>query len=274
MLMSFSEDGASIALKIASNTINGHEPPSLKAQKLFMEQVQLRVGAWKQHVYSLTAGRVFGGPFKGMSITQGALDSCMPAVVLGCYEHELHSIVDKICANGYDTVLNIGCSFGYYATGLALRMPRARIKAFDINADARRKCEEMVAANGVADRVEISGEFRGSDFEHLIQGKTLVLMDIEGAEHGLLDPALWPALCNADVLVEIHELDCPGLTNILKERFVNTHDTEIIDMQTSYFPEVHDLLGHDKYINPFDHLMLGWEGRVGPTPWGWFKAKK
>jgi hypothetical protein len=43
----------------------------------------------------------------------------------GCYEHELHGEIEQLVTRGFDAVLNIGCGEGYYAIGLARRMPTA-----------------------------------------------------------------------------------------------------------------------------------------------------
>ena len=55
----------------------------------------------------------------------------------------------KLLPTDYARILNIGCSVGYYAVGLAVRMPHVIVEAFDIDAEARRKCLDMAQANGV-----------------------------------------------------------------------------------------------------------------------------
>ena len=72
--------------------------------------------------------------------------------------------MEGFVALGHSTVLNIGCAEGYYAVGLARRMPQARVLAFDINRTAQDTCRALAAKNGVADRVQVSGLFKPADF--------------------------------------------------------------------------------------------------------------
>ncbi len=67
---------------------------------------------------------VQGGPFAGMAYLHRSLDGPLPPRLLGCYEAELHGALERILGTRYDTVVDIGCAEGYYAVGLALKMPR------------------------------------------------------------------------------------------------------------------------------------------------------
>jgi hypothetical protein len=208
-----------------------------------------------------------------MILTKEALLIYQAPMLLGCYEHELHPVFKSVIAGTHTHILNIGCSVGYYAVGLAVRMPNATIEAFDIDAEARRKCLDMARANGVEDRVSVSGQFYGDDFAKYKDKNTLVLMDIEGAEKDLLNPEKYPSLRKMDVIVELHDLMDPTISKTISDRFASSHTIEIIKNRTS-LPDVSKLLPEDYYLDPYDHILMGWECRDGKTPWGVFRVKK
>lgn len=79
------------------------------------------------------------------------------------YERELHGVVEAIVATPYDTVVNVGCAEGYYAVGLARRMPQARFHTFDTNEAAQAACLRLAQINGVAERMAIAGTLTGED---------------------------------------------------------------------------------------------------------------
>ncbi|MDD3289033.1 MAG: hypothetical protein PHX43_08580, partial [Alphaproteobacteria bacterium] len=217
--------------------------------------------------------KVYGGPFKGMTLIPEAMNNLYAPSLLGTYEHELHEIVERIIATPYKQILNIGCSFGYYSIGLALRMPNTKIYSFDIDPSAREKCLKMASVNGVTDQVVINGLFPGEDFAKYAGSETLVLMDIEGAETELLNPELYPALKGMDVLIELHDCIAPNISKIITERFSATHNIEIVKNRPKAFP-LHEIFGEYQYIEHMDGMIATWEGRVGPTPWAFMTRKK
>ena len=66
------------------------------------------------------------------------------------------------------------------------------------------------------------------DFETYRNQKVLVLCDIEGAEQELLNPELAPALKVMDIIVESHECLIPGITQVLVDRFKETHQITLL----------------------------------------------
>src|SRR4051794_40351820 len=61
------------------------------------------------------------GPFAGLEFARASAEGCHVPKLLGCYERELHGLVEAAVADGYDDIVNIGCAEGYYAVGLARR---------------------------------------------------------------------------------------------------------------------------------------------------------
>lgn len=171
---------------------------------------------------------VLGGPFIGMKyLTQAAGSALMPKL-LGCYEAELHPVIEMAAAENYDTVIDVGCAEGYYANGLAMRLPSAHVYAFDTDPRAQALCREMAQLNGVEEQVTVLGECRHQDLNALTPGRSLIVCDCEGYEIVLLQPALVPALARTDILVELHDQMQPDLTALLLERFQSTHSASLI----------------------------------------------
>ncbi len=102
-------------------------------------------------------------------------------------------------------VVDIGCDEGYYAVGMAMRLPRARVYAFDINSQAQHDCAQMAVLNNVQDRVVIGGECTWEGLQQLLKPGDLVICDCEGCEAALMDPAKAPALARAFLIVELHD---------------------------------------------------------------------
>lgn len=166
---------------------------------------------------------VQGGVVKGLDFLPQSAEGCHIAKLLGCYEQPLQPFLEVAIKTNYPTVLNIGCAEGYYAVGLARRMPDTRVLAFDLNPKAQEVCQALAVKNHVVDRVTVGAFFKPEDFSNYASMNTLVLCDIEGAERELLDPVLAPALTGMDLIVESHECLLPGITQLLIDRFSSTH---------------------------------------------------
>lgn len=212
---------------------------------------------------------VRAGPFRGMRISSVAAEGCSLPKLLGCYERELHLAIELIVARGYGHVLNVGCAEGYYAVGLARRMPNTVVHAHDIEESCRTACAALAERNGVDARVTVGGEIGHADFARFPAGDTVVIADIEGAELSLLDPASAPALRGFDLLVELHnDFETPTYQAFL-DRFETTHEIERIahgGRDHSVFPELDGL-------ENMDQLLAGWEWRRGPNPWAWMRVR-
>lgn len=206
---------------------------------------------------------VQAGPFAGMVLGPGSAEGCHAPRLLGCYEHELHGEIERLIARGFRTVLNIGCAEGYYAIGLARRMPAAQVFAHDANPAAQAMCRTLAEANGVAARIAIGGLFRGEDFERFADTDTLLVLDIEGGEDALLDPAAFPALRRMTILVECHETPGARMAARIAERFAPSHRVRRINHALAA-PDLPDWLAG---LGHLDRLLATWEWRSIPTPW-------
>lgn len=208
---------------------------------------------------------VMQGPLRGLDFLSTSSEGCHVAKILGCYEQPLQPFIERALARQYDTVINVGCAEGYYAVGMAKRMPQTVVHAFDLDVAAQAKCAELAEKNSVRDRVVVGGEFLPSELARYTNQNVLLMCDIEGAELELLNPSKWPALREMDLIVESHECLHGGITAELIERFDSSHRVSLIedDGQRSLeeAPEWFMNLAH------LDQLLATWEWRSGPTPW-------
>ena len=212
------------------------------------------------------------GPLHGLDFLPQSAEGCHTAKLLGCYEQPLLPFIEQAIQTAYPVILNIGCAEGYYAVGMARRMPQTEVMAFDLNPAARQVCGELAAKNGVADRVTVGALFREEEFAIYAGQKVLVLCDIEGTERELLDPALAPDLEAMDLIVESHECLVPGITQLLLNRFSPTHTITLVEdngqRQLANAPPWFNNMAH------LDQLLAVWEWRSGPTPWLVMKSRK
>jgi precorrin-6B methylase 2 len=207
--------------------------------------------------------RIAGGPFAGMEYVTRATEGALIPRLLGTYESELHPHLRAFADAGLDLVVDVGCAEGYYAVGLARMMPAVTVQAYDIDPAARAACAELAARNGVSERVIVGGEFAPDGFQAFAGRRVLVMVDAEGAEVDILQPALSPALAGMNVIVETHDLYRPRALATLMERFSPTHDILRVDQQ----PKAFDLPAWLQELPHLDQLLAVWEWRAAPTPW-------
>jgi hypothetical protein len=212
---------------------------------------------------------VLSGPFRGMKYPVRASEGSRTARLIGAYEASLAPVIEEIATKRYKLVVDVGSAEGYYAIGLALRLPLARVMARDENPKAQALCRSLAEINGVADRVEIGGRMDHAGFDICKGKKSLVVCDIEGAEAELLDPTLAPGLLKADILVEAHDCMRPGISALIAGRFRATHEVRLIGraLDSSGLPEWMEAL------SDLDRLIALWEWRSGPTPWLWMQRR-
>ncbi len=238
-------------------------------------EAQLRqLAKWRSQVLANTIVARMGdvvraGPFAGMRYPVQASEGGRAPRLLGAYEASLHPVLETVIARAYPQVVDIGAAEGYYAVGLARRMPGATIHARDIDPHARALCADLARANGVEARVMIGPEVGHADFALCAQAPTFILCDIEGAEAGLLDPSRAPTLAEADILVEVHEAARPNLVALLTQRFTSSHRIARIDrtLRSDLLPD------WAEGLSDLDRLLLLWEWRATPTPWLWMERR-
>ena len=191
------------------------------------------IGYLMHLAWSQANGRVQTGSFKGMKYVDdlcGSVGAAYIPKILGIYEKELESYINKASSLGLEKIINVGGGEGYYAIGLALKNPAAYVTTFEMEDRGRDAIRQMAELNAVEERVEVLGKCELEDLNRIIADspKTLIVMDVEAYEMILLNPKKAPNLKNAYILVELHDFIQPGIAEELKHRFEPTHLIERI----------------------------------------------
>lgn len=203
-------------------------------------------------------------------IDESFCSALMPKL-LGIYERKLHGAVEELVAWGPDAVIDIGAAEGYYAVGLAQRLPGSHVLAFEADEHARRLLSGLAALNGV-ENIREYGLATPETIEDALSGVSAreavaVVCDCEGGEMDLLDPAKSPWLRRAFVICELHEFCRAGCDTEVPERFRQTHEISIIPARPRQraefpFPTAMTRLFPDRWIQ----MALG-ESRPAPMKW-------
>jgi hypothetical protein len=220
-------------------------------------------------VFEACNHEVQAGPFKGLRLAPSFLwgDANIGAVVLGCYEQQLHGVIEDLVTADPDVVINVGSAEGVYAIGLARRLPTAQVIAVDVEPDAEAALRANAELNSVSDRVRFGLAWGPSEVEAALTGsrRPALVFDCEGCEFGLVDPEQVPSLRRAHLLVEVHEQAHPDILALLRSRLAATHRVAEIT-ETGRNPHDYEVL---RGMDSIDKWLVVCEGR-GPTmTWIW-----
>lgn len=246
----------------ASQTVDANT--LFEASKLGFEFRRQVIDGYLREQYGLT---VQGGPFQGMAYIAEAAGSLFGPKILGSYELELAHIFRQL--DRYETFVDVGCAEGYFAVGALVAAPHLRTMAFDLDPRARKLCAALAETNEVADRLQVGELCRPQDLSRLAGPKTLIMIDIEGAETSLLGSTPAEALRECDVVVETHYTAGGCTLEFLHTYFASTHDLTIIE-QSARDPAAFPPL---MALGQVDRFMAQWEGR-GPEPWIFAQARR
>jgi hypothetical protein len=169
--------------------------------------------------------RVAAGPFRGMALTARGVGfaDVLVAKLAGSYECELRECLEDAIRRAPGLVVNVGAADGYYAVGLASRLPSSRVVAFEQASKWRYLCRANAVLNAVDDRVEVLGECDAERLRAVLMPGAIVLCDCEGAEREILRPDVVPVLLDCAVLVELHGFVDPAIPDEVVQRFARTH---------------------------------------------------
>ena len=191
--------------------------------------------ATRQTITGFTSSTVIDGPFAGLRFTEDASWADPIPMLLGTYEAELHPYIEAAISDAPEVVVDIGCAEGYYAIGMALRLPHARVRAFDIDPAARRLCADMAAKNEVEERVSVEGLCRPIDLMAAAGPSTLVISDCEGFESELfLNSNVIEALRESTLIIELHDFIVPGVSAEVASAYAASHILQLVSAVTRY----------------------------------------
>ena len=210
------------------------------------------------------------GPFAGLRYVPSAVrHKVLVPRLLGVYERQLHGVLEELIASRPLRVVNVGAADGYYAAGMAMRLPEAVVDAFEIDPWEQDRCRALAEANGVADRVVVHGACEPRDLQARVGPRTVVLCDCEGCEVDVLDLERVPELARTHLVVELHDILRDGVTPTLARRFAATHDMRVLNLETAD-PADHPELA--ALTAPERALVLD-EGRPPGIRWGVFTPR-
>ncbi len=182
-------------------------------------------------IYRKTDLVVLDGPFKDLNYIENSTGGAYFPKLLGIYEKELTCKINELSKIDFEEVINVGGGEGYFAVGFALKYKNANIIAYEPGFYGCYLMQKMAEKNNVANRLTIKAQLCfPEDLKATIDPnkKTLVFMDVEGAELELLNPDIVPALSKCYIMVEIHDTVSPTLGDTIKDRFSKSHKlTEI-----------------------------------------------
>ncbi len=191
------------------------------------------------------------GPFAGLRYAEmTAIASSLYPKLLGSYESELHPWIAEICEAGYTEIIDVGCAEGYYAVGLALRAPQAKVYAYDTYDGSRQLCTNSANLNCVADRMEIRTLFSAEELQNIpIRHRGLIVCDCDGGENEIFTEQSFRQFADWDLLIETHDCYDITISTRLAELFRETHELRVIlsvdDIQKAKTYDYPELAGLD-----------------------------
>lgn len=219
---------------------------------------------------------VLNGPFKGLKYPElRSKSSSLYSKLLGSYEAELHPVFQNAINKQYEQIIDIGCAEGYYAVGLALKIPNSKVYAFDIDSEALELTKNMAKENGVDSRVFVDKNCSAETLANFkFSESSLIISDCEGFERFLFNETNIKNLLKTDLIIETHDFVNINISTDLEKLFSKTHDIKIICSIGDYqkakyykYPEVDHLPLETKY-------QIFEEGRRLTDEWLIISAKK
>jgi len=221
-------------------------------------------------VHERTQGIVQQGPFTGLKLCNYD-NGCLGNKLLGSYESQLYAAIEQTINYQPDLVINLGCGEGYYGLGLAKRLPNVRNILID-NAE-----HELINAlynlqSNKLSNVELWNYADIDVIQYIMRKykKPFLFIDVEGYEITFLDQNINSELVKSCIIVECHDFQGIPITQILNERFNDSHHVfNILDdlNKTSDHHAIKDLTKEEK------NLLLS-EGRPGVMNWLYMIPKK
>lgn len=230
ILMRFAPISLPIKQKLA-RTLRFAVPRLMALRAMHITRRGHRAKFWRRQC--VCAAEIYGngpilvqtGPFKGMKYINESVWGPIEPKWIGCYEQELHQVMNHIIGHNYETIIDIGSAEGYYSVGLAVRIPSANVFSYEIDPWSRAQQKRLATLNGV-ENLRIKGVCSAPEIDHVSQGRTLVVCDIEGSEFELMAPAKSVSLLAADVLVEVHSFAGLSMAEVgheISARFAASH---------------------------------------------------
>lgn len=222
------------------------------------ETVRERQRRVSLEVHRMLGGKVMYGPFRGLKLSHspwwGELD--LGSQCLGLYEKELLDYFDSIPSGKFSTFIDIGAADGYYAIGLLKAKIVPTVLCFEMSAKGRDAIKNNWEENGQPDTLHIFDEATPSSLSQISSEalkKSLVLIDIEGAEFELLTDEVLQQFKDSTIIVEIHNwvdsfIDKYSALIARLERLFSIAIIDPVCRDTTSFPELRDFTDDNRAL--------------------------
>lgn len=215
--------------------------------------------------------RVSYGPFAGMQISPVAWwdQTDLASKILGFYELEVLNVLSQVDRSLYRYFVDLGAADGYYAIGALRAGMFQKAFCFEMSERGREVIRANAALNEVSDSVAVFGYADSRFYESLPEeslSSSVVLIDIEGGEFGLLTDELLVRLKDAMLVIELHEFMVDdGAANLKKlvERLERVYKLNWLTTGAR------DLSGFESLsvLNDTDRWLLCSESRTQRMKW-------
>ena len=212
---------------------------------------------------------IHSGAFAGMRYGTEAVGGAILPKIIGSYECQLSDLIVGFKHRDYTHAVDIGSAEGYYVVGLARLMPGVKVFAFDIDPKAHELCRDNAERNSVLDQIQFRDECTPTELAKVIEHKTLIVCDCEGFEAEILDPVATPELGQCDILVELHDLIVPGVSDLIYRRFRDTHEIEFYS-EGARDPDAYPAL---RGLKEFEASLAMNEKRGGRMQWAFLESR-
>lgn len=174
--------------------------------------------------------KVLNGPFKGMQYPSiDITELTLVPKITGSYESQLVPIIEQIISTSYNNIIDIGSAEGYYAVGLARHLPDCIVHCYDINEQDLEFCRKMAKLNNTSN-ITYNNFCSPETLVNFHYGKrSLVFCDCEGYELELFNENVINALRDTEVLVEMHDVINPVISETLLKRFNKSHNVLVVN---------------------------------------------
>ena len=198
------------------------------------EESRIGISIAENYVFDETGGVVLTGPFKGMQMSRVKCwgGSRMAPMLLGCFEKELHwcleEQIERLEKLPNPRIVNVGSAEGYYAVGLARRLPHPTVWAVDCDENSNRVCRLNADHNNVINLIT------EADVRDAMAAPDLIVADCEGNEVEYINYDNFPDVRKAAIIVELHDLPekpnrpAQWTSRILFERCKDTHSITVM----------------------------------------------
>jgi hypothetical protein len=219
--------------KFYSKILNGHYLQRIDHELFYQSRLRRVIKRSKNIVEKLSIKSEYivqNGAFKGLQypsldITEAAL----APKIIGSYEYQLQPWFNKIISTNYSDIIDIGSAEGYYAVGLAKKMPSTTVHCYDINEKDIEFSKLMAAKNNVRNITWNTFCDQNTLLHFPFHDKSLILCDCEGYEFELFTDSVISKCSRVDFLIELHNVFNPMISSALLSRFQHTHTFSIVN---------------------------------------------